>query len=169
MLLTAEHTVYTLGVQIFSQFDDILNPTTHTCQPPRNVGPHVRGNSCPLLGETDGTKYCGDSVAQYGHTFDKCGGHAERLSGIYHYHTLPVCLLNQILSSQSNLITNYTNLNAFDLLNAPISQPSTEFSIANQEAYGANSQVANSNGPTMQHSPQIGWALDGFPIYGPRG
>jgi hypothetical protein len=48
---------------------------------------------------------------------DRCGGHPER-TGVYHYHSLPIC-------------------------------------------WG--------NGSTKRHSRRIGWALDGFPIYGPRG
>ncbi|KAK3284955.1 hypothetical protein CYMTET_7421 [Cymbomonas tetramitiformis] len=52
--------------------------------------------------------------------FDYCSGHSE-MTGDYHYHFPPSCLLDQL-----------------DVL---------------------------SDG----HSPQVGWAYDGFPIYGPKG
>ena len=144
-----------------------MNPTSHTCETSVNVGPHVRGNSCPLLGESDGTSYCGDSVYQYGHTFDKCGGHADRLTGVYHYHTTPICLLNQLLAIQSS--SNTTSDIEYDLGQVS-QQDSTEYSILNQEAYVTQKPPSGSSGSfSMQHSPQLGWALDGFPIYGPRG
>jgi hypothetical protein len=69
---------------------------------------------------------CGDVLAsQLGTQTDKCGGIALREGGLYGYHMLPVCLLQQL-----NEQNNYTN-------------------------------------SWNSHSPQLGWAMDGFPIYGP--
>lgn len=54
--------------------------------------------------------------------FDMCSGHSE-MTGDYHYHFPPSCLIAQALATSPY-----------------------------------------SNG----HSPQVGWAQDGFPIYGPK-
>ena len=58
-----------------------------------------------------------DDIAEWT-SFDCCSGHSE-LSGMYHYHFPPSCLLAQL--------DDYSD----------------------------------------GHSPQIGWSLDGFPVYGP--
>lgn len=56
--------------------------------------------------------------------FDMCSGHSQ-LTGNYHYHFPPSCLIKQ--------------------------------AEARNPSYGA----------AEGHSPQIGWAYDGFPVYGP--
>lgn len=90
--------------------------------------------TCSLPGRYDGIQYCGNVLDRIGKEVDKCGGHADYMGGVYKYHTLPVCLLDQITSATAS---------------------------------AGNSTSAG--GSVSKHSPQIGWAMDGFPIYGPFG
>lgn len=91
-----------------------------SCGSPGIYGQSSGAKACDLKGDKDGTITCGDAVVAHGGTFDKCGGHAD-YRGIYHYHTIPTCLLDQLQQQE------------------------------------------------RASSPQIGWALDGFPVYGPLG
>ena len=109
-----------------------LTEGTETCGTPEDYGAQNGiGSSCNLNGIDDGTKYCGDQVIAYAAEFDMCGGHADRGSGLYHYHIPPSCLINDL---------------GVVLEDAPSSTPYASL-----------------------HSVQIGWAYDGFPVYGPRG
>lgn len=117
------------GVPIYS-----ANDGTSVCGLPSQYGQSVQGNSCPIHGETDGTRYCGDAVKNFGDTFDKCGGHVDPGGKEYHYHSIPSCLLQQLIEQ------------------------------SNTTALPAPSVI-----PTPEASPQIAWALDGFPVFGPRG
>jgi hypothetical protein len=107
------------GVEIKSMNDGIRD-----CGSPLDFGSQTgTGSECDFYGISDGTLFCGDHVFNKASTFDKCGGHTDIVSGLYHYHFPPVCLLNSL-----------------------------------------NEKV----GPD-RHDVQLGWAFDGFPVYGPHG
>ena len=77
--------------------------------------------------------------------FDSCGGHGDK-KGRYHYHGVPLCLL----------------------LNMARTIPST----GNKFMYDTNKETQISRWSTVAKdgpSPILGFALDGFPIYGPYG
>lgn len=125
----------------------------------------VAGQKCDYngVGVGDGIFYCGDSVASHGGTFDKCGGHANRQTGLYHYHTLPICLLNQLTEQQWEVNAKASSAippvpPAVDpvvnttLSKVPISPPLPVLRLSYR-----------------LHSPQLAWAMDGFPVYGPLG
>jgi hypothetical protein len=99
--------------------------------------------ACDLNGQRDGIRVCGDAVQEDYRTFDRCGGHANS-DGVYHYHIPPACLLQQLSTSTVS-----------------VSAPSADTSTMDDD-HPMASAVEN-------HSPQIGWSLDGFPIYGPIG
>jgi hypothetical protein len=101
----------------------------------------VAGQSCDLNGETDGLLDCGDAVQADSLTFDRCGGHASE-EGVYHYHIPPACLIHQLQASASSTTLTQSDDDDDDDDEIP---------------------------PHQSHSPQIGWSLDGFPIYGPIG
>ena len=71
---------------------------------------------------------------------DKCGGYASN-NGVYKYHITPVCLLQQLTAQYTPTTTG------------GISVPAVPAGTVNNP----------------QHSPQLGWALDGFPVFGPIG
>lgn len=79
--------------------------------------------------------------AAYGEaeTFDQCNGHQPQ-TGMYHHHINPVCLRAQL---NDNLAPVYLN-----------------------GRLGSQYAEASSN---LHHSPILGWAYDGYPIYGPYG
>lgn len=127
------------GVGIMGQSDG----KTSICGTPAQYGQAAEGRtSCGIYGESDGTKYCGDAVVGDGKSFDKCGGHANS-KGLYHYHVVPTCLMSQLAvhtTVDSNIASSH--LSTFSTFKSS---------------------------PIVNSSPQIGWALDGFPIYGPLG
>lgn len=108
--------------------------TPSTCGTPLQY-PYINQSSgrstCALLGQRDGTKYCGDIVRKHAFSLDKCGGRADDFTGHYAYRVPPVCLLQQ----------------------------STVRRV----------QYASSHTIKLDNSPQIGWSLDGFPVFGPLG
>jgi hypothetical protein len=74
-------------------------------------------------------------------SFDACGGHGDR-NGRYHYHGAPICLMQKMFM--------------------PIPDTGAEF------LRDKNASMAISRWPaTSVPSPILGFALDGFPIYGP--
>jgi hypothetical protein len=75
--------------------------------------------------------------------FDSCGGHSD-IKGRYHYHAPPICLM----SNMHQIIPSTGNKFMYDSLNS--------ISLSRWPTY-------SKNGP----SPIFGFALDGFPIYGP--
>lgn len=79
--------------------------------------------------------------AAYGEaeTFDSCNGHQPQ-TGMYHHHINPVCLRAQL---NDNLVPVY--------LNGRVGSQYAEASV------------------NLHHSPILGWAFDGYPIYGPYG
>jgi uncharacterized protein (TIGR03437 family) len=79
--------------------------------------------------------------AAYGEaeTFDLCNGHQPQ-TGMYHHHINPVCLRAQL---NDNVVATY--------LNGRLGSQYTE----------------SPNG--WKHSPILGWAFDGYPVYGPYG
>ena len=101
--------------------------------------------TCSLMGENDAVQDCGDVVPQEGIYYDKCGGRADD-DGIYHYKIAPSCLITQLQSRQEK-----------------------ETIIMPQGSDTAFIMMTNATKlvDLGQHSPQIGWAMDGFPIYGP--
>src|SRR5580692_1093294 len=79
--------------------------------------------------------------AAYGEaeTFDLCNGHQPQ-TGMYHHHINPICLRAQL---NDNVVATY--------LNGRLGSQYTE----------------SPNG--WKHSPILGWAFDGYPVYGPYG
>ena len=104
----------------------------------------VGDKTCDIKGIGDGTWICGDAVQQDATKIDKCGGHVDD-RGLYHYHIPPVCLIQQLTelrSTQRRLV-----------------EMSDSSSLVTDVVVKSD----------LLHSVQIGWALDGFPIYGPIG
>merc|ERR1711871_1505117 len=97
---------------------------------------------CNINGIGDGVKYCGNSILAYGHKFDKCSGYAMSPEAIYHYRTVPVCLYQQL---------------------TVLAEKKQEMTTKTIDGIQYDTMLEN------KHSVQIGWALDGFPIYGPLG
>ena len=121
--------------------------STRTCVSPADYGYNSSGRTaCPLHGSADGILACGDTVRSQGSSFDKCGGYAHVATGEYAYHAAPVCLIQQLQAALSA---------------ANVSQTV----VVSASGYEATVSYASS----AQVSPQLGWALDGFPIYGPYG
>ena len=110
----------------------------------------IGDKSCDIVGEGDGTWICGDAVELDATKIDKCGGHVDD-RGLYHYHIPPVCLIQQLtaLREASSTVTAVT----MD-------------SDGEDEINTVTDLVVRSD---VLHSVQVGWALDGFPIYGPIG
>jgi hypothetical protein len=136
------------GVVLESLADDSI---TEVCYDPKQTvgsGIVVTGmlaiKRCPFKGPTDGVKSCGDSILSHSTQFDKCGGHVDS-NGKYHYHTSPICLLNQLTAQQSTKM-----ISTPDEGDTP-----PAFSIESKNY--------------KPHSVQVGWVLDGFPLYGPFG
>ena len=102
----------------------------------------------------NGIKYCGNVmnvtdtplVLRVSNRIDKCGGFADHEGGRYVYHSLPICLLVQLTSEAR--AANAANIAA-----------STD---------GISSAATISSLLQRGHSVQIGWSMDGFPIYGPQ-
>jgi hypothetical protein len=69
-------------------------------------------NSCAIPKKYDGISHCGDIMETIGREVDKCGGHADHRGGVYKYHTLPFCLLDQLTqltnSTTTTSMTSYT-------------------------------------------------------------
>lgn len=124
----------------------------------------VDGHMCSYLGVgvNDGIYYCGDSVASHGDTFDKCGGHASRLTGLYHYHTLPVCLLNQLTEQQWEVSAKAASA-------IPPEPPAETVPNTTLTRTPVSPALPLLRLSYRLHSPQLAWALDGFPVYGPLG
>ena len=120
----------TLAISLNGVSIQSLSEGSTVCGSPAEYGEQNGiGSECNLNGIDDGTKYCGDQVIAYAGEFDYCGGHADRATGLYHYHIPPSCLLDNL---------------------------------------GSRSASAESPSADL-HSMQVGWALDGFPVYGPLG
>ncbi len=75
--------------------------------------------------------------------FDSCGGHGDK-KGRYHYHGVPLCLL----LNMARTIPSTGNKFMYD---------------TNKETQISRWSAVAKDGP----SPILGFALDGFPIYGP--
>jgi len=101
----------------------------------------IGDKACDIKGVLDGTWICGDAVQLDATKIDKCGGHVDD-RGLYHYHIPPVCLIQQLTELQSE----------------------QRRLVADESV--VTDVVLRSD---VKHSVQIGWALDGFPIYGPIG
>lgn len=110
----------------------------------------IGDKSCDLMGEGDGTWICGDAVQLDATKIDKCGGHVDD-RGLYHYHIPPVCLIQQLTEMRQVNITE---------------QETTSVTNSDTAPDTITDVVLRSS---VLHSVQIGWALDGFPVYGPVG
>ncbi len=161
------------GVGIFGRADSIGTSTCYKKYPAsinstilfssdvNSIRPYYKHSPCSIDGPQDGVLYCGDEVPVAAALMDKCGGYAD-LEGRYKYHVPPVCLMDQ--------------------LNAMALRASTDASI-NETVADTDSNTGTSTSTTLKKrlqalqlgsldsrpSPQVGWALDGFPIYGPLG
>lgn len=103
----------------------------------------IGDKACDIKGELDGTWICGDAVELDATKIDKCGGHVDD-RGLYHYHIPPVCLIQQLTELQSE-----------------------QRRLAEDDVSAVVTNVVVRS--DILHSVQVGWALDGFPIYGPIG
>jgi hypothetical protein len=104
----------------------------------------IGDKSCHIVGEGDGTWICGDAVELDATKIDKCGGHVDD-RGLYHYHIPPVCLIQQLTELQAQ--------------QRRLAESSVTDSVVTDVVVRSD----------VRHSVQVGWALDGFPIYGPIG
>jgi FtsP/CotA-like multicopper oxidase with cupredoxin domain len=164
---------------------------TYVCGTPAKYGSTTKGvrTPCNLNGQNDGTRYCGDAVTKYGRGFDMCGGRADLSLGVYKYHTVPVCLLKQ-LTTQGDIDGSSFQLTGGSIWPTSVSNGTTYAVASNGStttAVGLGGDLGdginngwvdegfidlganNSASTPVRVSPQIGWALDGFPIYGPYG
>jgi hypothetical protein len=158
------------GVGIYGPGAGSLSPDgtvvgTYTCGKPSQYGSTKGGlrSSCDLNGQADGTRYCGDAVAKYGLGFDKCGGRADLLEGRYKYQVVPTCLLQQLQLAENASSTYVTSTST-----VTVNGTTETFVDLNANSSSASSSSSIS-GSLSVPSPQVGWALDGFPIYGPIG
>jgi hypothetical protein len=111
--------------------------------------------ACALNGENDGVYDCGNEVPTNADLMDMCSGFADA-SGYYKYQTAPACLLQQLNELKANAI-DAVETDIFNITNA-------DGTILKKKLLSISAGATN----TMP-SAQIGWALDGFPIYGPIG
>ena len=111
--------------------------------------------ACNFSGDHDGVLFCGDEVPVAAARMDRCAGFADR-SGIYKYHIAPACLIEQL--SQMAATTTPPLL-----INSTLSDGASDIVLRKQLL------SFNQGATTVRPSPQVGWALDGFPIYGPVG
>lgn len=108
---------------------------------------------CLVKSRGEGLLRCGDGVQETSRRVDKCGGLADEFlhdrahAGIYRYLSLPTCLFQQ-LTIQRQTVSNATFPNS--------AVPSN---ISSMQVGQIAAQI--------KHSVQLGWARDGFPIYGP--
>lgn len=109
--------------------------------------------SCTIPSKPLGLKYCQDILKRIGSDIDKCGGYAPAYNGTYRYHVLPTCLYAQLKELYTEKYLNTSSHNTTSLT-SPASSDSPAYSNSLYESF-------------QLHSPQIGWALDGYPIYGP--
>lgn len=102
----------------------------------------------------EGLLTCGDSMHWNRRQLDKCGGYADEFyhnqnfSGLYRYTSLPTCLFHQLTVNKTS---------------------STSSSASSAASVSSVTAPSTANAPRKGHSVQLGWAMDGFPIYGPVG
>lgn len=120
------------------------------------LAPYQKHSPCPVNGEQDGVLYCGDEVPVVAALMDKCGGYADK-EGRYKYHVPPVCLIDQ-LSAMATRSAEYR---------AAINSSTVEEGLS--VTLKKRLQALQLGPAWTAPSPQLGWALDGFPIYGPVG
>ena len=136
----------------------------YTCVPPtRLILPTERGiyrpnttrvpsvlglgtsKTCSLWGDHDAVKDCGNIVPEEGIYYDKCGGRVDEF-GVYNYKVLPPCLLAQLDAlRETDLVISRAE--------SGLPDPGPDAKVVSRGL----------------HSAQIGWAMDGFPVYGPLG
>ena len=151
----------TISIPLFPLFSKFPIDTTCTLD---SIA--IALNGVPIKGPSDGSKKCMEPSIVRNISYGKvpcslhglndgiqyCGdavqldgrefdkcGGHSDYDGVYHYHIAPVCLIEQMLS-----IKNLTGVNT------PVKD----------DSFVKISDFA---------SPQIGWAYDGFPVYGPYG
>jgi hypothetical protein len=120
--------------------------------------------SSSSAGDGDGIVYCGDSIqAAASTTIDKCGGQVDNW-GRYHYKIPPICLVQEI-DSWLNSTSGPYDLSAYRY-----NQSHAHIKIVVDDDPATKIDITTISETTdAAPSPQIGWALDGFPIYGPFG
>lgn len=150
------------GVPIHGKADSAGTATcTHKKGVNETIAPHDVFTACDLRGNGavhDGALYCGDEVPQAAPIMDKCAGYADAY-GSYRYLVAPACLLNQLAELRAARES------------AAGGTPTDTFSASGTSLYAYNGSVLPlaAGATAASASPQVGWALDGFPIYGPVG
>ena len=117
------------------------------------VSPHDVFTSCDLENTYDGVLYCGDEIPEQAAIMDKCAGYANNY-GSYRYLVAPACLLNQLIAQREKSASAVGD---------------TVDIYGNALQYNRSIIGTALGATTASPSPQVGWALDGFPIYGPVG
>eukprot|EP00605_Chrysophyceae_sp_TOSAG23-4_P001537 GSChrysophyteH1.ASY1.ANO1.1685.1 assembled CDS len=145
------------GVGIYSRADSIGTAECYTKQDASQYDlsawlfsedtlglvPGEAHTACSMDNTDDGVLYCGDEVPAVAGLMDRCAGYSDK-AGTYKYHIAPVCLIDQL-----------THLRADSEAAAFAADPEGEFTKMTVGDVSAGGEV--------------GWALDGFPIYGPIG
>jgi hypothetical protein len=103
--------------------------------------------ACDLNGDNDGVLFCGNKLnTSYATAIDKCGGATDGTTNTYGYNIPPVCLIEQLKGLTA---TDTHVLATTDMISM----------------FGGGGSFDAMGNP----SPQIGWGMDGFPVYGPLG
>jgi FtsP/CotA-like multicopper oxidase with cupredoxin domain len=148
------------GVPIHGRADSVGTETCVAKNGANNasIAPHDVFTACDYRGNgavNDGALYCGNEIPERAGSMDKCAGYADEY-GSYRYLVAPACLLNQLSSQQSAA--------------AAVATPgNTPGAFGNTLQYQGKVIATGAGATAASPSPQVGWALDGFPIYGPVG
>ena len=145
----------------------LYTPARHTVHLRIPVLPRVAAAPSSLassLGNPDApVAILANGVLVYNHTmtpsFDGCLGHIDA-NHHYHYHAVPACLL-----SRMGVTTPPLAAHSAALLN--LSSSSSSSSTLSLSSADSAKHVLDVWPKTGKPSPVVGWALDGFPIFGP--
>ena len=129
--------------------------------PPAALNASLFGRTrCQVPSRPDGILVCGDKLRAVATAVDRCGGYVagseaedSAAAGEYKYLGLPTCLLAQQTAALAGQLAAKQLPTLSNLTLAP----------------SATSQWLPSALGGRLHSPQLGWAVDGFPLYGPLG
>lgn len=131
--------------------------------------PGEQHTACAIQGQDDGVLFCGDEIPVAAARMDRCGGVSDK-QGVYKYHLAPVCLMDQLsrhAAATVSALWRFDQMNANETVSVGVT---SDGNTSNTSITLKKKLMALAQGATaVQPSPQVGWALDGFPIYGPVG
>jgi hypothetical protein len=157
------------GVAILAPGDGV----TAECQTGSGVHPNRQPypgiTACDVHGDGDGVLWCGDAVQKASsRAIDKCGGQTDKW-GRYSYRIPPICLIQELdylLNVSSGPTTiGYSYNQSLVEVDAAVVESAAQVGNISATTMTADMYLSTDAVP----SPQIGWALDGFPVMGPFG